>query len=349
MARARGGDVGHAVRGHDLGEVLLARGLAGGRRAGAREVRRRRGLLRAGVHVALVVEADVEEVLVALGRRRQALEADVVGAAVAGEHEHLRVALALRIERAAQPGGGGRARLERRLVDRDLQRAHRLRPGDDRHARRRDHRDRVRAHRGEDVPRGQRVDAAGAGRVARAQHRVLLKVEAHHRGHLAHTGPGCGSLARAVRTNSTIFAGGTFTPPTPASSRARAARRHAVERGAQLLVQDAAGAGRVVAVEHHDVAHARERRAQRGDRQRPEQAHLRRARPPPRVAHRVDRFARGAAHAAHRDDDRVRAVAAVALDARPSRARSARATRDRPRRAAAARASIASSIAWRWR
>ena len=99
---ARGGRVRHLVRRHDLGEVLLARGLAGRRRAGTRHVRRRRRLLRAGVHVAFVVEADVDEILVALGGRRQALEADVVGAAIAREDDDLRVALAPRIERAAQ-------------------------------------------------------------------------------------------------------------------------------------------------------------------------------------------------------------------------------------------------------
>src|SRR6266542_908360 len=54
-------------------------------------MRRRRRLLSPGVHVAFVVEAEVDEVLVALGCRRQALEADVVGAAVAGEHDHVRV------------------------------------------------------------------------------------------------------------------------------------------------------------------------------------------------------------------------------------------------------------------
>ena len=42
----------------------------------------------AGVHVRLVVVADVQDVLVALGRARQRLEADVERAAVAGPRHH---------------------------------------------------------------------------------------------------------------------------------------------------------------------------------------------------------------------------------------------------------------------
>src|SRR5574337_1275380 len=222
VGHARGGDIGHAVRGHDLRQVLLARGLARRGRAGVGEVRRRRRLLRTGVHVAFVVEAAVDDVLVALGRRRQALDADVVGAAVAGEDDHVRLPAALRIERTPQSRrrrGGG---FERGLVHRHAQRTHGLRPADHRHARRRHDRDRVGAERVEDVARGQRLGAAGAGRVARTHERGRRLRGRHrdrrlHRLHLTHCDSGTGVCPSASRTIAHIASTGTLTPPTPAS------------------------------------------------------------------------------------------------------------------------------------
>jgi hypothetical protein len=60
------------------GGVVAVRA-AGGRRAGA---------LDAGVHVGLVVVADVEDVVVALEHPGEATEADVDGAAVAALGDH---------------------------------------------------------------------------------------------------------------------------------------------------------------------------------------------------------------------------------------------------------------------
>ena len=96
---------------------------------------------------------------------------------------------------------------------------------------------------------------------------------------------------------------------------------HAVERGAQFLVQHAAMAGRIVAIEHQHLGNAGQAGAQRLHRKRPEQPHLQQADRLALIAHRIDRVARGAAHAAHRHDDDARAVAAVALDQRRSRGR----------------------------
>src|ERR1022692_607693 len=212
----RGGRVRHVVCRHDLDEVLLARGLARGGRAGARQMRRRGGLLRPGVHVAFVVEAEVDEVLVALGCGRQALEADVVGAAIAGEDDNLRVVLASRIECTAQARCRGGARLERRLIDGNLERAVRLRARDDRHARGWNDGHRLWSERGEHVPHRQRIDATRTRRVPRAENGVFRQFEFLHVNYLTQTECGCASLALAIRTKSAIFSGETLTPPTPA-------------------------------------------------------------------------------------------------------------------------------------
>ncbi len=89
-ARRRLGDVGDPVRGRDRGQVFALLHLAEGdlagrarRRRGAE--RRRAGALDPGVHVGLVVVADEHEAMAALERPGECLEADVVGAAVAGE------------------------------------------------------------------------------------------------------------------------------------------------------------------------------------------------------------------------------------------------------------------------
>ena len=85
----RRGHVGNLVRhGDGRHELALTEGVAGLRadRHGGRRARRRRGgrtALHAGVHVAAVVVADVEHVVIALEHAREAAEADVGGAAVA--------------------------------------------------------------------------------------------------------------------------------------------------------------------------------------------------------------------------------------------------------------------------
>jgi hypothetical protein len=90
--------------------------------------------------------------------------------------------------------------------------------------------------------------------------------------------------------------------------------RHPVERRAQLLVQHAAVAWRMVSIEHQDVGNTRERSAQSRDRKGPEQAHLDKTDGLAGVAHRVDSLARRAAHASHRRDDNAGAFAAIAFD-----------------------------------
>src|SRR3972149_2509867 len=70
---------------HDLHDVLLARCLPARRRGRPGAPGGGRALLVPRVLVRLVVEADVENVLVALGRPGERLDADVVGPAVAGQ------------------------------------------------------------------------------------------------------------------------------------------------------------------------------------------------------------------------------------------------------------------------
>ncbi|CAN4008624.1 TVP38/TMEM64 family membrane protein, partial [Dysosmobacter welbionis] len=88
------GHIGDAVGHHDLRQVLLLLHLAGDHRAlrrggGVGKVGGGGGTLDAGVHVRLVVVADIHHVVAALHGAGQALEADVVGAAVAAEGDEL--------------------------------------------------------------------------------------------------------------------------------------------------------------------------------------------------------------------------------------------------------------------
>ena len=88
------GNIRDVVRRHDLGQILLVLLLAdragAGRRGGrARKARRRGRALNAGVHVRLVVVAEIYHVVTALHRAGERLEADVVGAAVAADGEEL--------------------------------------------------------------------------------------------------------------------------------------------------------------------------------------------------------------------------------------------------------------------
>ena len=76
-----------------------ARGARGRRRRRPGALRRRAGLLHAGVHVRLVVVEDVDDVLVPLRGGRDAGEPDVAGRAVAAPHDHLRVLVAAQPQR----------------------------------------------------------------------------------------------------------------------------------------------------------------------------------------------------------------------------------------------------------
>ncbi len=197
---------------------FLLAGLAAGSGGGVGEIGGRAGLLRAGVHVAFVVQAHVDHVLVAFGGAGQRLETDVVGAAVARHDQHVDVVLALPPQCPLDPGRRRRAGFQGGLVDRDAHRTVRLRPGDDRDARRRDHSDRVRAHRVQHVAHRQRFAAARAGVVAGAEDVgfVDLVVQLFHRAHLCQTDSATGSSAMAFVTISPIVRADTFTPPTPA-------------------------------------------------------------------------------------------------------------------------------------
>lgn len=95
------GRLGHirdVVGGDDIGQVLLVLGLAGdhGAHRGSRCLGKAGGgggALDAGVHIRLVVVADVGQVMAALHGPGERLEADVIGAAVAAEGDELDLAL----------------------------------------------------------------------------------------------------------------------------------------------------------------------------------------------------------------------------------------------------------------
>ena len=203
---------------------FLWRLLAAGRGRGVGQVGSRGALLRAGVHVALVVQAHVDHVLVAFGRSGQRLEADVVGAAVAGDHQHVHVGLAAAVQPPLDAGRRRGARLQGGVKGGYAERAERLRARDGGDARRRRHRDGLGPHRVQDVADGQGLAAAGTRAVPGTEDRRLLDLVVRigfvepfsHRTHLCHTDPATGSSTQAFSTISRIMRTGTFTPPTPA-------------------------------------------------------------------------------------------------------------------------------------
>ena len=116
------------MRGHDAGQVLAALLLAllhgadlGGRRPCA--VRGRRRALNARVHVCAVVVAHVHHVVSALHGTGQALQADVVGAAVAAKGAELDLLVGGDLAGALQAvvgcldAGHGRGAVRERVVD----------------------------------------------------------------------------------------------------------------------------------------------------------------------------------------------------------------------------------------
>ena len=111
-----------AISGHVLaGAEDVARRVADrGRGRRARGRRRGAGALHAGVHVGLVVVADVEHVVVALEHAGQAAEADVGGAAVAALGDHAHLVPALDPHRGGNAGGDRGGVAEQRVQPGDL-------------------------------------------------------------------------------------------------------------------------------------------------------------------------------------------------------------------------------------
>ncbi len=229
----RGRDVGNAVRHGDARHVLAGAGdvarRGSDRRRGrsARRGRRGAGTLHAGVHVRLVVVADVEHVVVALEHSRETSEADVGGAAVAALRDHAHVVAALHAHRRGDARRDRRGVAEQRMNPRDLPRGLRVRRGEHFEAAGRvDGDDLVvrGAHRRIDgVARAERLAATLAGAMPRVErvaargirlHRALVLVEQavadgerpglvelHRRAHqpiLDATDPSCRSSASAV-------------------------------------------------------------------------------------------------------------------------------------------------------
>ena len=122
--------------------------------------------LHAGVHVALVVVAHEQEVVAALGRPRQRLDADVGRAAVARPADHLDVILALGLQRlehaGGRRGGGGEGHIEAG----QLGGGHREQPLQHGEAAGRHHEDGVRPQGLQPDAVGDAEAAAGAGPVA---------------------------------------------------------------------------------------------------------------------------------------------------------------------------------------
>ena len=123
VRRARRGAVFHIVHRHDERHILLllllavdgrTRGRGGG--AGAEGCGGR--ALIAGVHIALVVIADIEHLRAALGSAREALEAAVSRGAVARDGDDIDVRSALALVHLAHAGHEGRGVVEQRDVNR---------------------------------------------------------------------------------------------------------------------------------------------------------------------------------------------------------------------------------------
>jgi len=115
IGNGRRGDVGNIVSHRDTGKVFaLAEGvtgfgsysLGGGGACGRRS---RRRALHAGVHIALVVVTDEEDIVISFEHPRQASKADIDGPAVTRLGDNSDVFYALGPKRGGDAGGNGRA------------------------------------------------------------------------------------------------------------------------------------------------------------------------------------------------------------------------------------------------
>src|SRR5699024_8644537 len=130
-----GGAVGYAVHreyeGHVFLRLLLAGELAAQRGGGgARALGGGGAALIARVHIALVVVADVEDVLAALRRAGQALEAAVGAGAVAGHGDYVHVLAPHALVHVRDAGEEGGGVVKQGDVDGDLHAAVKV-PADD--------------------------------------------------------------------------------------------------------------------------------------------------------------------------------------------------------------------------
>ncbi len=215
--------VGHAMRGHDRHDVFLGLGLAARRRARPGAARRGAAALAAGVAVDLVVVADVQDILVALGRGGERRQADVVGAAVAGPADR-RLGLSVLPSHAGDAGRHGGGAGEGGFDGRHAVGAGGEGPGRDGGAAgRHDQRRCRRAERLVEPLQAHRHPAAGAVRAVRAQEaRTGSGAGLGKRGrHGQPTSRGkkmgaCGRSrpARSSRTSS-MSGGSTSPPPSP--------------------------------------------------------------------------------------------------------------------------------------
>lgn len=123
--------------GHILFRALVPKRLRTGRARGrARVVRGCAGPLDTGVHVGLVVVADVGDIVAAFERAADAEHPDIEGRAIAGDNDNL-LFPALLLKRRLDPGGNRRGILEERVDPRDFPRGLGVRRGEDLHASRR--------------------------------------------------------------------------------------------------------------------------------------------------------------------------------------------------------------------
>lgn len=99
--------------------------LAGWRSFGGCTERGRTGTLSAGVHICLVVAADINCLVTALDRAGQCLEADIKRAAIAGVTHDVDVVLALDLQRLGHAGGKSGRSSERSARQGGPSRSHR--------------------------------------------------------------------------------------------------------------------------------------------------------------------------------------------------------------------------------
>jgi len=212
------------VGGHDGEDVLLASRLrvVHGRRSSPRAPRRCRRPLDAGVHVRLVVVADVQDILVAFGGAGKGLESDIESAAIAGPYEDGRVAVALHIECGTHAGRDRGAGFERGMVEWHAER--RLRPGSCDHApaARRQHDHGPRSEFLEDETHGDGAAAAGACKVAgrhqlESRHTVPDDDLAHVFNPAQRSSRSGRSAVSVLSMTSSIVAGVTSRPPSPST------------------------------------------------------------------------------------------------------------------------------------